>query len=94
MRFCSSVYLIQSPHTHYREQAFTASDRVEYRWVLSLNSCKLFIITSPATLIAKFHHQKSGVLNPNRVWAHLEIYPAGQHITNEIFLTFIYVEQI
>ncbi|THU80433.1 hypothetical protein K435DRAFT_695707, partial [Dendrothele bispora CBS 962.96] len=75
-------------------RVFTASDGAEYKWVLGLTTLELFIITSPATLIAKFHHQKSGVLNPNRVWAHLEIYPAGQHITNEIFLTFIYVEQI
>ncbi|THU76635.1 hypothetical protein K435DRAFT_704446, partial [Dendrothele bispora CBS 962.96] len=75
-------------------RVFTASDGAEYKWVLGLTTSELFINTSPTTLIAKFHHPKSGVLNPNRVWAHLEIYPAGQHITDEIFLTFIYVEQI
>ncbi|THV01016.1 hypothetical protein K435DRAFT_656014 [Dendrothele bispora CBS 962.96] len=78
----------------WRERVFTASDGAEYKWVLGLTTSELFINTSPATPIAKFHGRKSGILNPNRVRAHLEIYPAGQHIADEIFLTFVYVEKI
>ncbi|THU77920.1 hypothetical protein K435DRAFT_812003 [Dendrothele bispora CBS 962.96] len=55
---------------------------------------QLFTSTSPTTPAAKFHCRKLGILyhfdqfvifTPKAVWTHLEIYPAGHHIADEIF---------
>ncbi|THU80009.1 hypothetical protein K435DRAFT_614905, partial [Dendrothele bispora CBS 962.96] len=76
-----------------RERVFTASDGAEYKWVLGLTTLELFTNTSPTTPAAKFHRRKLGIFTPKAVRTHLEIYPAGHHIADEIFLTFIYVKR-
>ncbi|THU76699.1 hypothetical protein K435DRAFT_878827 [Dendrothele bispora CBS 962.96] len=52
---------------------------------------QLFTSTSPTTPVTKLHRRKLGIFTPKAVRTHLEIYPAGHHIADEIF--FIYVKQ-
>ncbi|THU98753.1 hypothetical protein K435DRAFT_660216, partial [Dendrothele bispora CBS 962.96] len=77
-------------------RVFTASEGAEYKWALDLTTLELFTNTSPTTPVAKFHRRKLGIFTPKAIRTHLKIYPAGHHIadeSDEIFLTFIYVER-
>ncbi|KAK7461959.1 hypothetical protein VKT23_008392 [Stygiomarasmius scandens] len=68
----------------WRERTFTASDGVEYKWIMGLT-------TSEAT---KYHSRKLGLFTSKPTAAHLEISPSDSHNADDIFTTFIYVERI
>ncbi|KAK7461965.1 hypothetical protein VKT23_008397 [Stygiomarasmius scandens] len=76
------------------ERFFTASDGVEYKWIMGHTTSELLTNTSSdeSTPIAKFH-RKAGLFGSKSTPAYIEIYPAGHHIADEIFLTSIYIER-
>ncbi|KAK7442479.1 hypothetical protein VKT23_016076 [Stygiomarasmius scandens] len=75
-----------------RHQVFTASDGVEYKWILGTRVPSLRTNDADKTPVACFHRRKLGIFSKSEP-AYLEIYPAGEHLVNEIFITFIYIER-
>jgi len=74
-----------------RGYVFTGEDGKEYKWHLdAIVSTKLTSNDTSKTPIATFHR---GNLLSKKDPAHLEIFPEGQHMMDEIFVTFIYIEQ-
>ncbi|ESK83750.1 hypothetical protein Moror_2091 [Moniliophthora roreri MCA 2997] len=76
-----------------RHRVFIAKDGREYRWNLGLVRSELFLKDSAKTPVAKFHRKSSRVVGKSRP-AYLEIFPAGEHMVDEIFVTFIYIEKL
>ncbi|KAF8058592.1 hypothetical protein FPV67DRAFT_509570 [Lyophyllum atratum] len=72
---------------------FTASDGLEYKWLLQRVKCKLVVNDEKQTVVATFHRQSHGLIGAARP-ASLDILPAGEHISQEIFMTFIYMEKM
>ncbi|KAF9063121.1 hypothetical protein BDP27DRAFT_1335557 [Rhodocollybia butyracea] len=74
-----------------RDRVFTGEDGKEYKWRLRATYAGLTLNNGSDTLIAVFHPKwplftKDG--------GRLEIFPRGQHMVDEIFVTFTYVERI
>jgi hypothetical protein len=46
------------------------------------------------TTIAKFHRIKLGIFNKTKERAYLDVFPEGEHMVDEIFTTFIYIEKL
>ncbi|EEB95319.1 hypothetical protein MPER_05725 [Moniliophthora perniciosa FA553] len=76
-----------------RHRVFTAKDGKEYRWNLGLVRSELFLKDSAKTPVAKFNRKSFRVVGKSRP-AYLEIFPAGEHMVDEIFVTFIYIEKL
>ncbi|KAF5367070.1 hypothetical protein D9758_003931 [Tetrapyrgos nigripes] len=90
-----------------RERVFTASDGIEYKWIMGLTSSELFKNDDSKEPVATFHSSSSKLGNGIGNWfkskptsksqnqntSYLEIHPEGRHIPGEILLTFIYIEQ-
>ncbi|KAJ3991801.1 hypothetical protein F5050DRAFT_1580780 [Lentinula boryana] len=74
-----------------RNRVFIGDDGEEYRWNFGRTHPQLISNNTSKTLIATFHQERL-FLKPNR--AYLEILPPGQHMVDEIFVTFMYVERL
>ncbi|KAE9405830.1 hypothetical protein BT96DRAFT_988075 [Gymnopus androsaceus JB14] len=74
-----------------RHRVFTGEDGNEYRWRLGRTRPELTLNDALKTPIATFHNQR---LFSRQGCAYLEIFPQGQHMVDEIFVTFIYIERI
>ncbi|THU79388.1 hypothetical protein K435DRAFT_697847, partial [Dendrothele bispora CBS 962.96] len=72
---------------------FKASDGVEYKWVLGAWVPSLRTNDAMKTPVATFHRRKYGIFSKSEP-AYLEIHPAGEHMLDELFITFIFVERI
>ncbi|KAF5349546.1 hypothetical protein D9756_008863 [Leucocoprinus leucothites] len=77
-----------------RHKVFRASDGCEYRWVISSQNPKLVSNDSSKTVIARFHCPKSRfIAKPELFGSSLQIYPEGEHIFNDILITFVYLRE-
>ncbi|KAJ3837537.1 hypothetical protein EV361DRAFT_802554 [Lentinula raphanica] len=74
-----------------RHRVFTGDDGKAYRWNFGRTHPQLVLNDHPDTLIATFHQER---LFAKQNKAYLEIFPLGQHMVDEIFVTFIYVERL
>ncbi|THU85546.1 hypothetical protein K435DRAFT_685306, partial [Dendrothele bispora CBS 962.96] len=70
---------------------FKASNGIEYRWILGAWVPMLQTNDTAKTPIATFHRRKHSFLSESEP-AYLEIHPAGKHMIDDIFMTFIFVE--
>ncbi|KAF5367992.1 hypothetical protein D9758_004402 [Tetrapyrgos nigripes] len=78
-----------------RDRLFTASDGVEYKWILGTRVPELVTNDPSKTSIAKLHRVMGGIFNKSKESrSYLEVYPEGEHIVDEIFTTFIYIEKV
>ncbi|KAF8061763.1 hypothetical protein FPV67DRAFT_1422285 [Lyophyllum atratum] len=86
-----------------RNRVRTASDGREYEWLLRSMKSEALILATPSfsqlvtndseeKTIAKTRRRSLGILGPAGPGC-LEIQPEGEHIIQEIFITFIYVEK-
>ncbi|KAG6861791.1 hypothetical protein C0995_012295 [Termitomyces sp. Mi166 len=76
-----------------RHRVFTGIDGREYKWLLRSFSCKLITNDDSNTVVAKFHRESLGIIGEARP-ASLEIFETGEHMIQEILLTFVYIEKI
>ncbi|GLB35659.1 hypothetical protein LshimejAT787_0212240 [Lyophyllum shimeji] len=76
-----------------RHRVFTASDGREYKWLLQTFTPKLIVNDESKGVVAKFHRRNLGIIGKPRPRS-LEIFPAGEHMVQEILVTFVYVEKI
>ncbi|KAF5345048.1 hypothetical protein D9758_010441 [Tetrapyrgos nigripes] len=77
-----------------RHRVFKAlSDGAEYKWILGAWVPSLRTNDASKTPIAQFHRRRLGLFS-KKAPAYLEIYPQGEHMVDEIFTTFIYIEKI
>ncbi|KIK64381.1 hypothetical protein GYMLUDRAFT_161037 [Collybiopsis luxurians FD-317 M1] len=72
-----------------RHRVFTGEDGKEYKWRLRSTYCELSINDTGKTPVAKYHAKAFSKDKP-----FLEIFPEGLHMLDEIFVTFMYVEQL
>ncbi|KAK0475747.1 hypothetical protein IW261DRAFT_455137 [Armillaria novae-zelandiae] len=93
-----------------KNRVFEGPDGKEYTWKMTSTSkvsrynhviyhtdtgIKLFRNDGSDTPIAKWHIRNRGLFNPAKAKpAYLEIFPEGEHMVDDIFFTFIYVEKI
>ncbi|KAG7086350.1 hypothetical protein E1B28_002311 [Marasmius oreades] len=80
-----------------RHRVFTAKDGREYKWYLRYWHSELALNNEEKTPVAKFNRRsihKSLFGKPSSGSAYLEIFPAGEHMVDEIFVTFIYIEKL
>ncbi|KAF8062553.1 hypothetical protein FPV67DRAFT_1586369 [Lyophyllum atratum] len=75
-----------------RNRVWTASDGKEYKWLLRSLKSELVTNHSEGKTIAKSHRRGLGLIGPVSE-GYLEIQPEGEHIVQEILITFIYVEK-
>ncbi|KAG6819714.1 hypothetical protein H0H93_009330 [Arthromyces matolae] len=76
-----------------RNRVFTAADGREYKWLSRSSSSKLITNDASKTLVAKFHRRSYGIIGKAHP-ASLEIFQEGEHMIQEILMTFIYIEKI
>ncbi|KAJ3913445.1 hypothetical protein F5877DRAFT_17453, partial [Lentinula edodes] len=81
-----------------RRRVFTGEDGQEYRWNLWEDSSpdsnlvlQLVLNDASKMLVATFHQER--LFSKNNT-ARLEIFPPGQHMIDEIFVTFTYIERL
>jgi len=74
-----------------RHRVFTGDDGKEYKWCLRRVRPELVLNDGSNTIVATFHPQRF-FWGKDR--ARLEIFPQGQHMVDEIVVTFTYVERI
>ncbi|KAG7086972.1 hypothetical protein E1B28_002888 [Marasmius oreades] len=74
-----------------RHRVFTAKDGREYKWYLRLWYSELAVNNEGKTPVAKFNHKS---IRGKRPSGYLEIFPAGEHMVDELFTTFIYIEKL
>ncbi|KAK7436906.1 hypothetical protein VKT23_018926 [Stygiomarasmius scandens] len=78
-----------------RHRVFRASDGIEYKWIMGSYTPKLVKNNSAKTPVAKFHRRNFGFWSKSKKSPpYLEIFPEGEHMVDEIFSTFIYIEKI
>ncbi|KAK7436905.1 hypothetical protein VKT23_018925 [Stygiomarasmius scandens] len=78
-----------------RHRVFKGSDGADYKWILGTFTPELIKDDSSKTPIAKFHRRDLGILSKSKKSpAYLEIYAEGEHIVDEIFSTFVYIERL
>jgi len=75
-----------------RDRVFTATDGKEYKWFLGARIPELKLNDESKTPVAQFH-EKIGVFKQARP-AFLEIFPAGEHMVDEILVTFVYIAKL
>ncbi|KDQ54826.1 hypothetical protein JAAARDRAFT_60287 [Jaapia argillacea MUCL 33604] len=75
-----------------RDQKFKAPDGREYKWSTNRRGMDLIQRDQPTNVLASFKEQSINIFSPSRN-ARLDIYPAGQYMTDLIVTTFVYVEQ-
>ncbi|KIK64376.1 hypothetical protein GYMLUDRAFT_412702 [Collybiopsis luxurians FD-317 M1] len=71
-----------------RPCTFTGEDGRDYKWCITNLQIKLILNDGSETPIALYHVQTL-LKKP-----YFEIFPAGQHMVDEIFITFIYTERL
>ncbi|KIK64377.1 hypothetical protein GYMLUDRAFT_39922 [Collybiopsis luxurians FD-317 M1] len=72
-----------------RNCTFTGEDGKKYKWrIVGLNP-ELILNDTSETPVALFHRETLSTKS-----SHLEVFPTGQHMVDEIFVTFIYIEQL
>ncbi|KAF9070686.1 hypothetical protein BDP27DRAFT_1323246 [Rhodocollybia butyracea] len=74
-----------------RDRIFTGEDGKEYRWHPTTKLTELTSNDDPRTPIATYYRDTALTKVEN---GYLEIFPEGQHMADEIFVTFIYVERL
>ncbi|KAK1229322.1 hypothetical protein PQX77_007611 [Marasmius sp. AFHP31] len=78
-----------------RHRVFTARDGREYKWHLRFRYSELTLNDEAKTPIARFQPKSvKSLFTKQCVPAHLEIFPAGEHMADEIFCTFVYIEHL
>ncbi|KAF9269828.1 hypothetical protein L218DRAFT_292011 [Marasmius fiardii PR-910] len=75
-----------------RHRVFTGKDGKEYKWLLLWFHSELVTNDEKKTVVAKFA-QKSFFVKKSSPGL-LEIFPPGEHMVDEIFTTFIYIEKL
>ncbi|KAJ3569646.1 hypothetical protein NP233_g4916 [Leucocoprinus birnbaumii] len=73
-----------------RHKVFRASDGCEYRWVIGARNPKLVSNDASKTIIARFH-RAGPLLSLKPDCLSLQIYPEGEHILNDILVTFVFL---
>ncbi|ESK91644.1 hypothetical protein Moror_10690 [Moniliophthora roreri MCA 2997] len=76
-----------------RHRVFTAKDGKEYKWLLGWWESELILNDGSKTQVAKFNRKSFGVIGKASP-AYLEIFPPGEHMVDEIFVTFVYIEKL
>ncbi|KAF9265950.1 hypothetical protein L218DRAFT_986112 [Marasmius fiardii PR-910] len=78
-----------------RHRVFMAKDGREYKWYLRYWYSELTLNNEEKTPVAKFHRKYiTKCFIGKGTPAYLEILPAGEHMVDEIFTTFIYIEKL
>ncbi|KAL0577675.1 hypothetical protein V5O48_004323 [Marasmius crinis-equi] len=78
-----------------RHRIFTGRDGREYKWYLRWWYSELVRNNEAKTPVAIFHPKSfKSLFTKNCVPAHLEIFPDGEHMVDEIFTTFVYIEKL
>ncbi|KAF5387170.1 hypothetical protein D9615_002093 [Tricholomella constricta] len=76
-----------------RHRVFTGPDGREYKWELLSYNSQLVTNDDKKTLVARFHRASLGIIGKARP-ASFEISPTGEHMVQDILITFIYIEKI
>ncbi|KAG2021255.1 hypothetical protein CC2G_006509 [Coprinopsis cinerea AmutBmut pab1-1] len=76
-----------------RDRIFQGPDGTEYRWELGPFKSRLWLNDGSKTIVAKYHQDHYG-LTRDACSTSLEIFPIGEHITDLIIVTFVYIEFI
>ncbi|KAJ4471072.1 hypothetical protein C8J55DRAFT_435707 [Lentinula edodes] len=74
-----------------RHRVFTGEDGQEYRWNFGRTHPQLLLNNASKMLVATFHQER--LFSKNNT-ARLEIFPPGQYMIDEIFVTFTYIERL
>ncbi|KAF9522244.1 hypothetical protein CPB83DRAFT_887643 [Crepidotus variabilis] len=77
--------------TGYGERNYDAPDGKQYTWKIGINKCNLFL-KDTETLVATFH--RKNILSRGVETASLEIFSLGEHMVDEIIITFVYMERL
>ncbi|KAH7880115.1 uncharacterized protein C8R40DRAFT_1166311 [Lentinula edodes] len=72
-------------------RVFTGEDGQEYRWNFGRTHPQLVLNDVSKMLVATFHQER--LFSKNNT-ARLEIFSPGQHMIDEIFVTFTYIERL
>ncbi|KAF5370532.1 hypothetical protein D9757_010141 [Collybiopsis confluens] len=72
-----------------RHRVFTAEDGKEYKWRMKGSYSELILNDGSKKIIAASRPWKFSMRKP-----HFEIFPEGLHMIDEIFVTFIFVEEL
>ncbi|KAK1229415.1 hypothetical protein PQX77_007535 [Marasmius sp. AFHP31] len=76
-----------------RHRVFTAKDGREYKWLQHSFHSELITNDGNKTTLAKSARKGFGLIGKAHP-GYLEIFPSGEHMVDEIFVTFIYVEKL
>lgn len=76
-----------------RHRVFTAKDGREYKWLQHSFHSELITNDGNKTVLAKSAQKTFGLIGKGHP-GYLEIFPPGEHMVDEIFVTFIYVEKL
>ncbi|KAJ8082621.1 hypothetical protein PM082_008476 [Marasmius tenuissimus] len=76
-----------------RHRVFTAKDGKEYKWLQHSFHSELTTNDENKTTLAKSAQKSFGLIGKAHP-GYLEIFPTGEHMIDEIFVTFIYVEKL
>ncbi|KAL0570908.1 hypothetical protein V5O48_011048 [Marasmius crinis-equi] len=76
-----------------RHRVFTAKDGKEYKWLLHWWNSELITNDENKIKVAKFTQKGLGIIGKSHP-GFLEIFPAGEHMVDEIFMTFVYIERL
>jgi len=74
-----------------RRRYFTASDGSSYMWILGVYVASLEVNDLTRTLIARSHRHHLGLIGKARK-AYIEILPEGEHILDDIVVTWVFAE--
>ncbi|KIK64382.1 hypothetical protein GYMLUDRAFT_39929 [Collybiopsis luxurians FD-317 M1] len=72
-----------------RHRVFTGEDGKEYKWRLRNTYCELTLKDANNTPVATYHPEILSRRKP-----YLEIFPEGQDMMDELFVTFTYIERL
>ncbi|KIK64383.1 hypothetical protein GYMLUDRAFT_39930 [Collybiopsis luxurians FD-317 M1] len=72
-----------------RHRVFRGEDGKEYKWRLRNTHCELTLKDANNTPVATYHPELFSRRKP-----YLEIFPEGQHMMDELFATFTYIEHL
>ncbi|KAF8061805.1 hypothetical protein FPV67DRAFT_1510493 [Lyophyllum atratum] len=76
-----------------RNRIFKGLDGQEYKWISESFNSKLVVNNEAQTFVARSHQRHLGIFGKGKP-ASLEISTAGEHMVQEILITFIYVEKL
>ncbi|KAF9528075.1 hypothetical protein CPB83DRAFT_894783 [Crepidotus variabilis] len=76
------------------ERLYTGPDGIEYSWKMTPDNCEL-IQRQTKMPIVTFHPKEEHLFSTKKIRpAFLEVLPQGQHMLDDIIITFVYMERI